>query len=386
MKDDIGEIIAEGFGGEIVRDSASQEQQSSIIDLTNQTENENKTEQPPQPVPKTSEPAIKEKESSLNIESAQEQEQPKEEVKTVGTESENETEPESSEEPAYSDEDFVEVLNEEFGTDYKTLEDFDEALEDKGANFANEQLEKMNKFVQETGRSVSDYLKTQEVDYKEMKDDVFMKEYLKQNNPDLTEKEIDLYYNATYKTDKKKYSDDEVALGNIQLKKDVKNARKEMMNLQDSYKMPAPDKETGMTKEEADKLRTDWLSNMENEVDDLESISFAINETGEQFDFMLTPKHKEQIVKSNQNLDTFFDRYIDKESGKWDYDKLNLDMFIRDNFEAIVRSVANQYRSKGTEQVINEIKNPSYKTEKTPPTVEKKSIMEQISSKIFGDD
>lgn len=354
--------------------------------MTNQTENENKTEQPPQPVPKTSEPAIKEKESSLNIESAQEQEQPKEEVKTVGTESENETEPESSEEPAYSDEDFVEVLNEEFGTDYKTLEDFDEALEDKGANFANEQLEKMNKFVQETGRSVSDYLKTQEVDYKEMKDDVLMKEYLKQNNPDLTEKEIDLYYNATYKTDKKKYSDDEVALGNIQLKKDVKNARKEMMNLQDSYKMPAPDKETGMTKEEADKLRTDWLSNMENEVDDLESISFAINETGEQFDFMLTPKHKEQIVKSNQNLDTFFDRYIDKESGKWDYDKLNLDMFIRDNFEAIVRSVANQYRSKGTEQVINEIKNPSYKTEKTPPTVEKKSIMEQISSKIFGDD
>lgn len=61
----------------------------------------------------------------------------------------------------------------------------------------------MNKFVQETGRSVSDYLKTQEVDYKEMKDDVLMKEYLKQNNPDLTEKEIDLYYNATYKTDKK---------------------------------------------------------------------------------------------------------------------------------------------------------------------------------------
>jgi len=386
MKDDIGEIITEGFGGEIVRDSVSQEQQSSIIDLTNQTENENNTEQPPQPVPRKSEPTIEEKESSLNIESAQEQEQPKEEVKTVGTESENETEPESSEEPAYSDEDFVEVLNEEFGTKYKTLEEFDEALENKGVNFANEQLEKMNKFVQETGRSVSDYIRTQEVDYKEMEDDVLMKEYLKQNNSDLTETEIDLYYNATYKTDKKKYSNDEVALGNIQLKKDVKNARKEMMNLQDSYKMPAPDKETGMTQEEADKLRTDWLSNMESEVDDLESISFAINETGEQFDFTLTPEHKEQIVSSNQNLDTFFDRYIDKESGKWDYDKLNLDMFIRDNFEAIVRSVANQYRSKGTEQVINEIKNPSYKTEKTPPTVEKKSIMEQISSKIFGDD
>tara|TARA_R100001082_G_scaffold57951_1_gene32048 strand:- start:40353 stop:41510 length:1158 start_codon:yes stop_codon:yes gene_type:complete len=385
MKDDIGEIITEGFGGEIVRDSDSQEQQSSLIDLSGQTENENRTMSPPEVVPIKRERPIK-NESSLNTESAQEQEQPKEEIKTVGTESTNEAEPESSEEPAYTDEDFVEVLNEEFGTEYKTLDEFDEALDNKGGSFANEQLEKMNKFVKETGRSVSDYLRTQEVDYKDMKDDVLMKEYLKQNNPDLTEKEIDLYYNATYKTDKKKYSEDEVALGNIQLKKDVKNARKEMMNLQESYKMPVADEETGLTKDEADKLRTDWLSNMENEVDDLESISFAINDTGEQFDFMLTPEHKEQIVKSNQNLDTFFDRYIDKESGKWDYDKLNLDMFIRDNFEAIVRSVANQYRSKGTEQVINEIKNPSYKTEKAPPTVEKKSILEQISDKIFGDD
>ena len=385
MKDDIGEIITEGFGGEIVRDSDSQEQQSSLIDLSGQTENENRTMSPPEVVPIKRERPIK-NESSLNTESAQEQEQPKEEIKTVGTESTNEAESESAEEPAYTDEDFVEVLNEEFGTEYKTLDEFDEALDNKGGSFANEQLEKMNKFVKETGRSVSDYLRTQEVDYKDMKDDVLMKEYLKQNNPDLTEKEIDLYYNATYKTDKKKYSEDEVALGNIQLKKDVKNARKEMMNLQESYKMPVADEETGLTKDEADKLRTDWLSNMENEVDDLESISFAINDTGEQFDFMLTPEHKEQIVKSNQNLDTFFDRYIDKESGKWDYDKLNLDMFIRDNFEAIVRSVANQYRSKGTEQVINEIKNPSYKTEKAPPTVEKKSILEQISDKIFGDD
>lgn len=58
-------------------------------------------------------------------------------------------------------------------------------------------------------------------------------------------------------------------------------------------------------------------------------------------------------------------------------------MFIRDNFEAIVRSVANQYRSKGTEQVINEIKNPSYKTEKTPPTVEKNLLWSKFLVKYL---
>ena len=202
----------------------------------------------------------------------------------------------------------------------------------------------------------------------------------------VTEKEINLYHNSTYKTNKDKFSEDDVALGKIQLKKDVKKARGEMMDLQESYKMPVPDKETGITQEEASKLRTEWLSNMNNEVEDLESISFAINDTGEQFDFKLNPEHRGQIKESNSNLDKFFDRYINKESGSWDYDKLNLDMFIRDNFNEIVRSVAKEYRSKGTEQVIDEIKNPSYNVEQKPPTVEKKSIMEQITDKIFGDD
>ena len=41
VTDDIGEIIAEGFGGEIVRDGDSQEQQSNVIDLTSKTEKEN---------------------------------------------------------------------------------------------------------------------------------------------------------------------------------------------------------------------------------------------------------------------------------------------------------------------------------------------------------
>ena len=379
-KDDIGEIITEGFGGEIVPGGSSEEQQSNVIDLTTKVESQDSVEQNPEPAQKENEQETEQKESSLNFESAQEQEQQQSEVEDEYNES-----PEEPKE-SFTDEDFVEVLNEEFGTEYKTLEDFDEALDNKGVNFANEQLEKINEFVEKTGRSVSDYLRTQEVNYKEMEDDVLMKEYLKQSNPELSSKEIDLYYNSTYKTDKNKHSEEDVALGKIQLKKDVKNARKEMMDLQESYKMPVPDEETGMTQEEANKLRSDWLSNMDDEVEDLESVSFAINDTGEQFDFRLTPTHKEQIRSANSNLDKFFDRYIDKESGKWDYDKLNLDMFIRDNFDEIVRSVANQYRSKGTEQVIDEIKNPSYNVEQAPPKTEKKSIMEQISDKIFGDD
>ena len=82
-------------------------------------------------------------------------------------------------------------------------------------------------------------------------------------------------------------------------------------------------------------------------------------------------------------LDNFFDKYVDG-NGNWDYDKLNLDMFIRDNFEDIIRSVANQYRSKGTEQVIKDIKNPSFNAEPKPSGRKSKSIYDQLSDQIFG--
>ena len=137
------------------------------------------------------------------------------------------------------------------------------------------------------------------------------------------------------------------------------------------------------SQEELEAIQSEWLNSMEDEVNSVDSVSFDINDN-ETFDFKLTDEHKQKLAESNAGIDNYFDRYID-ESGNWDFDKLNMDMFIRDNFEDIVRSVANQYRSKGTEQVINDIKNPSFDKDQTPTGTGKKSILEQVSDKILGD-
>lgn len=137
------------------------------------------------------------------------------------------------------------------------------------------------------------------------------------------------------------------------------------------------------SQEELEAIQSEWLNSMEDEVNSVDSVSFDINDN-ETFDFKLTDEHKQKLAESNAGIDNYFDRYID-ESGNWDFDKLNMDMFIRDNFEDIVRSVANQYRSKGTEQVINDIKNPSFDKDQTPTGTSKKSIFEQVSDKILGD-
>ena len=370
--DDIAGLIAEGFGGEVVSSDTSQEPQMvdlSTPNLVDLTESEVKEEVREEVSESKPQPMI---DSSLNDEKKQEE-------PTQDLVDNTDSGPENVDE-------FLNAVNEQYGTEFKNMQDFENVVKgtetsDKTTpEYANEQIAKMDEFIRKTGRNMYDYIRTQSVDYNNVPDDVLMKESLRQNNPELTQKELDLYFRSTYKIDPKKYKEDEVALGKIQLKKDASKARKEFVEIQEEFKMP---NNKVQAQNDNNELKKEWLQSMNSEVDDLESLTFEINENGETFDFALTDEHRDNLKSTNTNLDNFFDRYVG-EDGDWDYDRLNLDMFIRDNFEQIVRSVANQYRSKGTEQVIKDIKNPSFNTDLKPATGKSKSLFDQLSDQIWG--
>ena len=84
------------------------------------------------------------------------------------------------------------------------------------------------------------------------------------------------------------------------------------------------------------------------------------------------------------NLDDFFEPYMD-EQGNMDRESLALDMMAMKLQGKIVKSVASQYRSKGSEQVLRDIKNPSYEPAKMSDRRSNNSIEKQISGQIFGD-
>ena len=67
------------------------------------------------------------------------------------------------------------------------------------------------------------------------------------------------------------------------------------------------------------------------------------------------------IFPGKFNID---DGYVD-DNGNWDYDQLNTDMFILNNIDSIIKSVANHYKSQGTEEVVQELKNPSFEGKPT---------------------
>ena len=122
---------------------------------------------------------------------------------------------------------------------------------------------------------------------------------------------------------------------------------------------------------------------MSSEVDEVESITFDINDSGEEFTFALSDDHRKDLVDANSNLSDFFNQYIN-EDGNWDFDRLNTDMFVLRNFQDIIRSVANQYRSKGTEQVVRDIKNPSFNNEPRQKEQQGKDILDQLDEQMNG--
>ena len=405
MADEMGAIFAEQLGGEVVPgDNSAQE--SMVIDLStpetpaetpssneapasNETKEVSTTEAPTEN--KSNETSTRSSthtnpevdnfeknmqnqgegsgdnsnNRSLNNESS---DQPKQEVKSTVNAEENQ-------------QNFIKFVNDQFKTDFDTIDSLNSALTNKKPSFANEQIEKMNTFVNETGRTIADYLRTQVVDYSKMSNADVMRMTFKQNNPELTMDEVNVLIDSKYKIDKDKHSKSDQTLGKIEMKKDVSKARKALIEMQEKYRMPAENKDSSV---EDKANRDEWVKNMSSEVSEVESITFDINDSGEQFTFSLTDDHRKGLVDANSNLNNFFDQYVG-DDGNWNFDKLNTDMFVLRNFQDIIRSVANQYKSKGTEQVVKDIKNPSFNNEPRQTSGSKKSIMQELDDIIHGE-
>jgi hypothetical protein len=338
-------------------------------------------------------------EQETPVEMTQEEESPEELIESSlkSDETREEEYEQKNEEPEENDVDSydsydatLDVLNEKYGTEY---EDLDELLDDlegeQGQGYASEQIAELNRFVSETGRSPEDYFKTQTQNYDEMSDSEVIKEYLSLENPDLTQKEIDLFFDSTYKQNEDKYNSEDNELGKIHLKRDVAKARDELKELQEEYWSPNELSDT-YSDEEVEQMEMEQREQLENfydgmdkELEDIESLTFQINEN-ESFDYKLTKEDKQVVGDALANLDDFFAPYMD-EKGEIDRESLAVDMMAMKLQDKIVRSVASQYRSKGSEQVLRDIKNPSFEPAKVTSNQGGSNIEKQISDQIFGD-
>ena len=357
---DIRDELVKQFGGEVVQPQT----QGNIVDLTGDENQpaeleQSVTEERSDIIDLTGESSLNNGETNFD---------------------ENQTSQQEESEELSDDQVVLNYLSEKLGRDIDSFDDFNStSAETKSNDFASEQLQVINEYVKNTGRTVQDYLNTQTVDLSNVSDDAVIKEYLQLENPTLTEAELSDYIAATYKTDAEEYSARDTNAGKVQLTKDARAARDYFNQIKEDYAMPTEAGDPGVS----DADRGEWLSTMENEVNDLEGLSFSMNDQGEEFTYNLDDDARQEIKGYNSDLENFFDKYVN-ESGDWNFDALNTDMYIMNNIDKIVRGVANQYRSKGTENVINEIKNPSFAQDKQAAPQKQESTLDMLRRQILG--
>lgn len=300
---------------------------------------------------------------------------------------------ESVEEPAeiaeetveeISDEELlVHMLSEQYGQEFSNLEQWDDFVNSSTKEapepsnpFASETLQQINDYVKNTGRTVEDYMFTQSLTPDEMSDEESVMFLLQRENPSLSKDDLKFYLEETYKL-KAEDGSNEKRFGAIALQKEAMRAKAEIAEFKTHYNAPVADLTNQKQEAEEAQVRKDeFYDGVVNDMQGIEGISFEIDDKGTEFTFAINEENRPDPKEYVNGLDNFFNQYVD-EGGEWDYDRLNTDMFILNNIDSIVKSVANHYKSQGTEEVVQELKNPSYEGKESQVTDSGEPSMEQ---------
>jgi hypothetical protein len=260
----------------------------------------------------------------------------------------------------YSDEEIEAAvytyLSERLG---REINSFDE-LNPQQQPVADERVQAIADFVAETGRKPEDWFAYQQMNPTEMDDLTVVRVQMTQQYPNLSFDEINMLVGNKYKLDPSVYDEKEIQMSKLQLKIDASDARVDIEKIRESYKAPIVE-EAG--EDPRYSLDENWVRSMATETEAMEALEFDLggNRT---FTFGLDNSHRQNLINRNQNLDSFFDGYINND-GSWDYDKLNSHFAVIDNIDTIVASAYRQGLGDGQKAVVSNAANISTDTSPT---------------------
>lgn len=270
----------------------------------------------------------------------------------------------------------LEFLSERLG---RQVSSFDEIQETQNTSVKlDERVESLNKFVNDTGRSIEDWLAYQSLNPSEMDDLSVIKTQLRnQYGNEVTNEDIQLLIENKYSLDEDLYDESEIRLAQLQLKVDADKARQEIEGLRSKYASPVQ-KQTEPTEEFQGIVNEEWLGTMSAEVDALDGIEFAVSKDSS-FTFGLEDSYKSELKSKNENIEDFFSSYVSEE-GQWDFEKWNMHQAVLDNIETIVKTAYQQGLGEGQRGLVNKAANVQYQPNQVANTGQSNtpSVEEQV--------
>lgn len=311
-----------------------------------------------------------------------------EQTQFLDTETQPEVEPEqevqqsSFNEESDSEEDIDMLVNsylsERLGMDDLTIEALQERLNtpQQQQRELDERVAKIAEFVENTGRSPEEWFQYQQLNPTEMDDLSAIKLQTMSEYPNLSPDQVDKLVTSRYKLDEDLYDESDVELSKIQLQIDATKAKQSIEELRSSYTLPQSVAST------EDLFDENWVSNMRSTVSDIDGISFDLP-NGQEFTFGLDNGYKSDLINRNENLETYFDQYIDQ-NGNWDVETLSVHRAVVDNMPAIAKALYQQGLSDGQRNLVSKAANAQMQTPGVGPGQDADPIAEQLKKALLG--
>lgn len=274
--------------------------------------------------------------------------------------------------------DFDKLLLEKSGGKFKSYTDIERALEEIPQDaFANETVAKLNDYVK-NGGSPMDFLKTQTTDYSQMDDVQAIKEHMALTKKGLSSEDIDFLVQNKYGVSKDA-TESEKRLAKIEMKAAANDAKQAL--LENQQKWSVPQVQGRPTQEDVLREKQRWENTLKETTKVFNKFEVEIGDGN--FEYAIQDQDRNSLVEKNKDLTKFFNRY-QNEDGSENTAKFIKDMFILDNFDKIAKALAVHAKGKGTEDVIDTIKNPDFKGTDDKGANGKKSLLAQVGENIFG--
>ena len=294
----------------------------------------------------------------------------------------------------------IEIVDEEVQDEVEVLEEqFDNALtnnEETGAKLP-ENIEKLVSFMEETGGTISDYVRLN-ADYSSVDDKTLLKEYYKQTKPYLESDDVSLLL-EDYDYDEDLDEERDIRKKKIAFKEEVAKAKGFLENTKSKYYdeiklRPGVTQEQQKAMEffnryqEDQKIAEQQHSDFKSKTNDYftnEFKGFDFNVGEKKFRYGLQDPNK--VAESQSSINNFVGKFLDDSGNIKDTKGYHKAIYIASNADKIINHFYEQGRTDATKEIVNKSKKPSTEPRQTTSGefvngIKVKSISGPDSSKL----
>ena len=267
----------------------------------------------------------------------------------------------------------IEEVIEEIGeTTLEKIEDIQEETKEPIAELPKlpENVDKLLKFMDETGGTVEDYVKLNK-DYSKLDDDNLLHEYYKQTKPHLSQDEINFLIEDKFLVDEDIDEQRDIRRKKLAYKEEVAYAKKDLESLKSKYYADIKQR-PGVTQEQ--QKATDFFNRYNKQQETIKQSQEAFRKNTNDlfstefkgFDYSVGDKkfrykvqNPSNVAKSQSDINNFVNKFLDKKGNIGDTKGYHKALYAAMNADQLAGHFYEQGKADGVKNLVKQSKNPT---------------------------